>query len=135
MPNFKLDPRLCLALASAAGWTNFPISYRREETLFPAFLRQSAMSPQVVLEAPAIKRIIIKNKIQAARVRGRGKVDFSLLSLVILRVFSLTWPASMQIYRNKRKRLHKKRVQLPQDWFRTPTWPPFYFFGNPIWPP
>ena len=36
------------------------------------------------------------------------------------RVFSLTWPASMQIYWNKRKRLHKKRVQLPQDWFGTP---------------
>ena len=40
------------------------------------------------------------------------------------RVFSLTWPASMQIYKNKRKRLHKKRVQLPEDWFGTPTWPP-----------
>ena len=25
------------------------------------------------------------------------------------RVFSLTWPAYMQIYWNKRKRLHKKR--------------------------
>ena len=25
----------------------------------------------------------------------------------------------MQIYWNKRKRLHKKRVQLPQDWFGT----------------
>ena len=23
----------------------------------------------------------------------------------------------------KRKRLHKKGLQLPQDWFRTPTWP------------
>ena len=34
-----------------------------------------------------------------------------------------------------RKRLHKKRVQLPQDWFRTPTWPPFHCFGTPIWPP
>ena len=22
----------------------------------------------------------------------------------------------------------KKRVQLPQDWFGTPTWPPFYSF-------
>ena len=44
------------------------------------------------------------------------------------RVFSLTWPASMQIYWNKRKRLHKKRVQLPQDWFGTPTWPPFHCF-------
>ena len=49
MPNFKLDPRLYLTLASTAGWTNFPISYRSEETLFPAFLRQSDMSPQVVL--------------------------------------------------------------------------------------
>ena len=30
-------------------------------------------------------------------------------------MFSLTWPASKQIYWNKRKRLHKKRDQLPQD--------------------
>ena len=51
------------------------------------------------------------------------------------RVFSLTWPASMQIYWNKRKRLHKKRVQLPEDCFGTPTWPPFHCFGTPIWPP
>ena len=28
--------------------------------------------------------------------------------------------------RNKRKYLHKKRVQLPQDLFGTPTWPPFH---------
>ena len=51
------------------------------------------------------------------------------------RVFSLTWPASMQIYWNKRKRLHKKRAQLPQDWFGTPTWPPFHWVWTPIWPP
>ena len=51
------------------------------------------------------------------------------------RVFSLTWPASMHIYWNKRKRLHKRRVQLPQDWLGTPTWPPFHCFGTPIWPP
>ena len=31
----------------------------------------------------------------------------------------------MQIYWNKRKRLHNKRVQLPEDWFGTPTWPPW----------
>jgi len=37
----------------------------------------------------------------------------------------------MQIYWNKRKRLHKKRVQLPEDWFGTPTWPPFHCFGTP----
>ena len=50
------------------------------------------------------------------------------------RVFSLTWPAYMLIYCNKRKRLHsrlhKKRVQLPEDWFATPTWPPFHFLGH-----
>ena len=51
------------------------------------------------------------------------------------RAFSLTCPGSMQIYWNKRKRLHKKRVQLPQDWFGTPTWPLFHCFGTPIWPP
>ena len=50
------------------------------------------------------------------------------------RVFSLRWPASIQIYWNKRKRLHKKRVQLPQDWSGTPTWPPFHCFRTPIWP-
>ena len=50
-------------------------------------------------------------------------------------VFSLTWPAFMQMYWNKKKRLHKKRVQLPQDWFGTPTWPPFHCFGTPRWPP
>ena len=26
---------------------------------------------------------------------------------------------------NKRNRLHKKRVQLPGDWFGTPLWPPW----------
>ena len=31
----------------------------------------------------------------------------------------------MQIYWNKRKCLHKKRVQLPGDWFGTPIWPPW----------
>ena len=49
-------------------------------------------------------------------------------------VFSLTWPASMQIYWNKRNRLHQKRVQLPQDWFGKPTWAPFHCFGAQICP-
>ena len=50
-------------------------------------------------------------------------------------VFSLTWLTSGQICWNKRMRLHKKRVQLPQDWFATQTWPPFHCFGTQIWPP
>ena len=51
------------------------------------------------------------------------------------RAFLLMWPTSVQIYQNRRKCLHKKRVQLPQDWFGTPTRPPFHCFGTPIWPP
>ena len=51
------------------------------------------------------------------------------------RAFSLTCPGSMQIYWNKGKRLQKKRVQLPQDWFVSPTWPLFHCFETPIWPP
>ena len=44
-------------------------------------------------------------------------------------------PASMLILTNKRKFLHKKRVQFPQGCLGTPTWPPFHWFGTPIWPP
>ena len=58
---------------------------------------------------------------------GRGQRPY--------RAFSLTWPASMLIYWNKRKHLHEKRVQLPEDFLGTPTWPPFHCFGTPIWPP
>ena len=43
--------------------------------------------------------------------------------------------ASKQIYWNKRKRLHKKGTQLPQDCFGRPTWPLFHCFGTPVWPP
>ena len=49
--------------------------------------------------------------------------------------FSLTWPVSMQIYWNKRKPLHEKRVRLTNDWFGTPTWLPFHCLGTTIWPP
>ena len=62
-----------------------------------------------------------KSKKLTERTEGAAKYDgFSLWVKIICRtyrVFSLTWPASMQIYGNKRKRLHKKRVQLPQDFF------------------
>ena len=64
-----------------------------------------------------------------------NKTRSTLRILVAYRMFSLTWPAYMQIYCSKRKRLHKKRVELPGDWFGTPTWQPFHCFGTPIWPP
>ena len=51
------------------------------------------------------------------------------------RAYSLTCPAAMQIYWNKRKCLHKKRVELPQDWFGSPTCPPSHCFPTPTWLP
>ena len=51
------------------------------------------------------------------------------------RAYSLTWPASMLIFTNKRKFVHKKRVQFPQGCLAIQTWPPFHCFGTPIWPP
>ena len=59
------------------------------------------------------------------RPRNADKALFLfVLKARAIRAFLLTWSASMQIYWNKRKRLHKKRVRLPRDWFGTPTWPP-----------
>ena len=92
------------------------------------------------------RRLTLSNRAAMSAVRSCEGNDWNLWrfhlriamfenSGKIYRVFSLTWPASMQIYGNKRKRLHKKRVQLPQDWFRTPTWLPFHCFGTPIWLP
>ena len=43
--------------------------------------------------------------------KDRFRILDSKLGRVFNRAFSLMWPASMQIYRNKRKRLHKKKVQ------------------------
>ena len=51
------------------------------------------------------------------------------------RAFSPTWPAALPGNWNKRKCLHEKRVQLPQDWCASATWLPFLCFGTPIWLP
>ena len=62
--------------------------------------------------------------------------DLTDLSLWFYLYSVFTHVASIYaIYWNKRKRLHKKRVQLPEDWFGTPTWPPIHCFRTPIWPP
>ena len=41
----------------------------------------------------------------------------------------------MLIYTNKRRVLHKKRVEFKRGCLGTPTWPLFHCFGTPIWPP
>ena len=48
----------------------------------------------------------------------------------VYKAFALTWPASIQIYWNKRKRLHKKRVHLPLDLCETPTWSAISLFWD-----
>ena len=48
-------------------------------------------------------------------------------------IISLTWPEAMQIYWNKRKCLHKKRVLLPQDWLGVLMWLLFHYCETPIW--
>ena len=64
------------------------------------------------------------------RLSGRVSYQNEICTKTAYRAFSLTWPASMQIYDTKRNCLHKKRVQLPQDYFGTPTWPPFIVLEN-----
>ena len=91
-------------------------------------VRQARLRLQ--LFAISVSRSLITDNIFCSRTIVLGDaVAFSY------RAFSLTWPAHMQIYWNKRKCLHKKRVQLPEDWFGTPTRPPFYCFGTTIWLP
>ena len=56
----------------------------------------------------------------------------------LYRAFSLTWPASMQIYQiygNKESVYIRKEFNSHRIGFGTPTWPPVYSFGTPIWPP
>ena len=65
---------------------------------------------------------------------------------LLYRAYSLSWPASMQIYGNKRNFLHKERVQLLQSLFGTPIWPlwshvnmlcgvPWDLWCHSKWPP
>ena len=95
------------------------------------FLRDKTTS----LPCPSHTLCISQEHTNEATCTRQHSRTIQFLYYFINRVFSPTWPASMQIYWNKRERLHKKRVQLPEDWFGTPTWPPFLCFGTPIWPP
>ena len=82
-----------------------------------------------------IEAIKTQGTIEIVRSRARWYEHGEKNSKYYYRAFSLTWSATMQIHRNKIKFLHKKRVQLPQDSFGTPTWPSFHCFGTPIWLP
>ena len=70
--------------------------------------------------------VLIKDLVQRLRPKAvmSNLVQVSDTVVESYRTFSLKWHPAMRIYCNKRKRLHTKRVQLPQDWFGTPIWPP-----------
>ena len=95
--------------------------YRLKESSIPQYRKLYPMPPSV--------------REKWVEVWDTGNLKTALYHTLAFRAFSLTWPASMLIYWNKRKFLHKKRVQLPQDWFGTPTWPPFHCFRTLIWQP
>ena len=65
-----------------------------------------------------------------------GQTHGKLTSICqIYRAYAFMCPAAMLVYWNKTKCLHKKRVELPRDWFGTPTWRSFHYFVTPIWLP
>ena len=55
--------------------------------------------------------------------------DFFSLQSVFTHVASI----NANLWEQK-KRLHKKTIYLPQDWFGTLIWLPFHCFGTSIWP-
>ena len=57
------------------------------------------------------------------------------IQLSLYGVCSLTRPTAILVVWNKRKILHKNRVQFPEDWFTPPTWPLFLCFAPPTWLP
>ena len=70
------------------------------------------------------------------RLHRRKRSTYYLLHwLIIIERFHSHGQHIRKFFWNKRKRLHKKSVQIPKNLFGTPTWPPFYCFRTPIWPP
>ena len=104
---------------------------RNSKCLLLLSLYCNAMVMQGITKLRVLGRLGVLTKTNG----GLQSIQSGLNLFQKYRVFPLTWPASLQIYWDKRKRLHKKKVQLPQDWSGTPTWPPFHCFGTPIWPP
>ena len=46
--------------------------------------------------------------------------------------FTYVASSSANLMEQKKFFTYEKAVQLPQDWFGTPTWPMFHFFRTPI---
>ena len=122
-------PFHCLAVSNMAAVTSCENTLQYLQFDVEAgkklFLRAMPLRFSLTTEARILARWIIANE--------ASSVNSALL--VVNGVFSLTWSATMQIYWNKRRRLHKKSFKLPQDLFGTPTQPPFHCLGTPIWPP
>ena len=106
---------------SPRGWVNSPLFHVSREFCFVKLICRN-------LDA-------LFSHVRNAYIANQNGVQLSF-DMEVWSVF--THMAS--IYANlleqiKRKHLHKKTVQLPEDWFGTPTWPPFHCFWTPVWPP
>ena len=62
---------------------------------------------------------------------GKATKKKNMWRLFLLKLTAGTNPSRhvSKIYWNKGIRIHKKRVQFPQDWLWKPLWPPFHYFG------
>ena len=69
---------------------------------------------------------LVKMSFICKRIKNYFHVNGFSLSLALKQRLGATrkWPK----YCDKRKHSHKKRVPLSQNWFGTPTWPPFLLF-------
>ena len=59
----------------------------------------------------------------------------ALYNTLAYRAFSLTWASIYANLLEQKKVFTYEKSSSPQDWFGTPTWPPFHCFGTLIWQP
>ena len=80
---------------------NLALRLRAREIIWAPLLGKSTLPVALYQNASLVPR---------ASLDGRKRDAGNWLSSSDARAFSLTWPASLQMFRKKRKRLHKKRV-------------------------
>ena len=120
-------------------------SYQWAPDIFDTLVLANHTLPWFIVVV-AVKRLAYITTADSLPSRGAKEIPFELINAIFQTLnklhdnrraytHALTCLAPMQIYWNKRKCLHKKRVELTQDWFGTQTCPMFHCFGTPIWLP
>ena len=91
---------LCLCPLRVAIMLSFSISkVAYSERRYLGLVTRSIAGEHCVMRTSVVK---------VTRLLSKEQLTSFTISVITARVFSLTWPASMQIYWNKRNRLHKK---------------------------